>query len=246
MIFEKLEYPFGSKYCNYYLKKNGKLNYSPFYKFSVLWCLLNDKIYFHTLNYNDIFSVKNNDKIIKILLILLYLKNKKFKYIQYNKDNITLLKSNNINKLLFCNYLSKLYENDNNINYLFAIYRTMLSKDIKNKNILVRIFYQNFINSSKLKDLKIDLSKIANYHELYLVLKKKKIVDYYYKKIAQEMIIFYKKIYFFINNIENKKYNNFKDIDVFKLVNKYIKNKSDNKYIKDNLIKLSKKYHIKI
>jgi hypothetical protein len=258
VIFKKINYPFGIKYCNYFLKKNGKLNYyDKFYRFNSLWCLINDKICFDDISYINIFNYKNNDKIISILLILLYIQNKNLFYLKNSPNTIILFKKNNYIKIKILKYLLIEYKKTNNLNYLFVYYRILYSKDIKNSSIFTRIFYDHFITKEKLEELKINKNNISNYHELYLILKKKKIVDYYYKKIVPDMIKIYKSRYNIYEDYLNYykkidvikksvKIKKFKDVNIFKLIDKYVKSKSDRKYIKDNLIILSKKYHIKI
>ena len=150
-------------------------------------------------------------------------------------------------------YLQNKYNNTKNLNYLFAYYRNLFSKEIKNSTILTIIFYNYFITKEKLKKLKINISKIANYHELYLVLQKKHVVSQYYNNIAPSMIQNYKtiskycnKILLLNNKIINNHFKDFNKINILKLIDKYGINKTDKKYIKDNLIKLAKKYHLPI
>ena len=248
MIFEKLNFPHELIYCNFYLKKNGKLNYSPLFQYKDLWCLLNDKINYFPINNKELFNMKNNDIIINLLLILLYIKKKytKYKYL-INNDNIVII--NNIDKFKLIEFIYNIHEKNNDINYLFAHHRNYYSKEIKNSTILTRIFYSYYITKKKLKKLKINLNNVANYHELYLILKKKKVVDYYYNVLAPKMIKISKIITDICSKkISNKKYNfkfkDFQKIDILKIINKYAQNKSDKKYIKDNFIKLAKKYNL--
>jgi hypothetical protein len=248
MIFENLNFPHELIYCKFYLKKNGKFNYSPLFKYKDLWCLLKDKINYFAINNKELFNIKNNDKIINILLILLYIKKKYTKY-KYLIKNDTIYIINNIDKYKLIKLMYNVHEKNNDINYLFAHHRNYYSKEIKNSTILTRIFYTYYITKQKLKKLKINLNNIENYHELYLILKKKKVVDYYYNVLAPNMIKYYKIITDNCSKkILNKKYNyNFKDfkkIDILKIINKYAQNKSDKKYIKDNFIKLAKKYNL--
>lgn len=255
MIFDKLKYSFDIKYCKCSFNKNGKLLFIP-NRLSEFWCILKNITYRISINLNEL-NGKNEDDIVNKLLILAYVKNKNIKY--YNKNNIYVLINNNIKNIDTINTVANIsdiyYKKTNNLMYIFLYYRIILSKKITNTDILIYIFYKYYINKKKLKELNINCDNISNYHELYLILKKKKIINYYYNELGKTITNNYKIIY---NNIINskyfhiyknktdKKFKNFKDINIFKIIDKYIKNSFDKKYIKEKLIMLSKKYKIKL
>lgn len=219
-ILSKLEILIKMKNNNFkFLKYNLK---DDIYKKNTLLFFFNDK----TKNAED------------IVLNLLF-----FEYLRINNKLLNYFESDNqiLNKLLIeFIILKKIY------------------KKISNNKILIQIFYQHYIYSNEIKNFLIDnkltLKNFKSYNDLYLFLKKNNFINIFYNIYAKYIIKNYKKIY---NNIvltnkckiykkKMKKYiENYDDINLFKIIDKYINNKFNKKIIKNKFIELLKKYNIK-
>ena len=262
-------------YCNYFLKKNGKIIYIPKFFLQYFICIINKKIFAEIIQFPYIYG-KDEDNLIKHLLLLNYIKlNYNLKYIKlYNdkNDNHIYLYNSDIKgiedviiNLLF--YKDILIKNKNikqyftgNLIKLLTTQFMILKKSTKlsNKDILIRIFYQTYIKSDEINNLLKKYNKninvFSNYNQLYIFLKKYGYVNKFYHIYAPKIInkynIFYKKI---INDKRINQYKikkmkeiiNFKDVDLIKIIDININNKFNKKYIKNKFIELTKKYNIK-
>jgi hypothetical protein len=205
------------------------------------------------------FCKKQNFKYIK-------LNNKKLtKNSLYNNIDIILFNNNvkNIENIITLKYyfLDKMKIKNENNNYYYDLInffikdRITCNKKIKDMEIIIKLFYIIYTNKYIMKKLNLtkDTVNISNYHSLYLLLKKKGIVSYYYNKIVPFILKNYKKV---IKNYDKlplfkkekmkmkNKIKDFKNINIFKLINKNVNNNYDKKYIKNKFIELSKKYNI--
>ena len=254
MNLTKIKNLFKIRKCSYYIDKYGKILYIPNY-FSEMWCLLKSSLYKTDFNFTILNGI-DEDEIVKKLLVFVFLKhNNMIYYKETKKSNTIILLNNNIKNInnidLVSNYLLTLYDKTDNLLYLYAYFRTIYSNKIKNKDILIEIFYKYFINRKGLLNLHINIDNISNYQELLKILKRKKIIDQFYNVYGKYMINMYKDIY---NNIVNnmlfkkhkkihiRKYKSLKDININTIINKYIDNSFNKKYIKSELKRLSKIY----
>jgi hypothetical protein len=266
---KKINYPFNSSFCKYFLKKDGSIIYYPNNRFNNFYCLIQK--YKHTLkiNFPNLYG-KDNDEIVLQLLIYKYLQKKNIKYIKLDKNFILLfdgdiknIEDTILNLFYIDKHLNKNISINDSIIFDFIFHRLLLPNKITNNNIMINIFYEIF-NTDNIKRIKkfkkifnINLLEIPNYHELYLVLKKIGFVKKFYKDIVPNIIKNYKKVYnkLLINANKNnklskfktkylKKIKNFNDIDIIKLVDNNIIKEYNKIYIKNKFIELSKKYKI--
>jgi hypothetical protein len=257
-------------YCDHYLKKNGKIIFIPKIYDRYL-CMINNINLLDFVKFPYLYD-KNEDKILKKLFILYILQKKNFKYIKIdnsiNKDKNYILylfdesKTNIVLEILF---LDNIIKNNKIYNYYYGTMLKslctgfMLNKlmyDKSDKKTLIILFYTLYINliqneiydkyNKKLNDFK-------NYSDLYIFLKKYGYVTKYYDdygiKMIQNYNKFYKKI---VNHPKLKKFKdeyskeikNFKDINLIKIIDKYVNNDFNKEYIKNKFIELTEKYNI--
>lgn len=258
-----LKFNFKNIECDFYLKKNGKIKYYPLNPLSKYLCVLNGKLLFNISNYP--FYTFNDDYVIKSLLILSFIqKNSNLKYINTNKD--TFLYNNNLTENIILDLIfieSKLIKKLTNLNILsfhYLILRFQNSDSIKDKDLMVELFYTSYINLILKDEIKkkynIDISiYFANYNKLYLFLKEKGYVTEFYNKYYEIIINNSKKIYnkyINANNIELNKYKmkkkklikNFNDLNLENYIDNLIGNNLNKNYIKYKFIELKKKYNI--
>ena len=144
-------------YCDYYIKKNGKIKFFP-YMYDRYLCMINniDKVSIVTFPY---LYDKDEDSIAKKIFILYVMQKKDFKYIKINNSlnknknyQIYLFNESNKDIVLELLFLVYIYEKDKEIdNYYFgtklrALSTTfMINKLLYNKSdkeILVLLFYK--------------------------------------------------------------------------------------------------------
>lgn len=258
-------------YCDYYIKKNGKIKFFP-YMYDRYLCMINNIDPISVVMFPYLYD-KDEDALAKKIFILYVMQQRNFKYI---KINDSLNKNNNYQIYLFDEskkdivlellFLVYIYESDKKIdNYYFGTKLRalstifMISKLLykkSDKEILILIFYTSYITIIK-NDIyhkyKKELSDFKNYNDLYIFLKKNGYVDKYYNYYADKMIKnynkFYKKI---INHPElidfkdnyKKKIKDFKKINLVKIIDKYVNNRFNKEYIKNKFIDLVEKYNI--
>ena len=126
------------------------------------------------------------------------------------------------------------------------------------KKILIYIFYGDYIKDEEFqndlfKNHGKKLGDFANTNKLYLFLKKHGYVDNFYNVIAPKIIKNYSK---FMNKIlthpgidefkknTQKKIKKFSDINLLKLVDKYVNDRFNKIYIKNKFTEIIKKYNI--
>jgi hypothetical protein len=129
----------------------------------------------------------------------------------------------------------------------------LVFKHLTSSKIFINIFYSTYLNNIK-EEINIKFNKkltdFSNFNSLYIFLKEKGYVDKFYDFYKPNVIKNYKKIYnqlinnpklipFKKNKLKNIK--NFKDIDLLKLVDKYVNNNFNKIYIKNKFIELSQK-----
>ncbi len=246
------------EYCKHYIKKDGKILYMP-YNINNYLCLIK-KIHYTTKIYLNHFNGSSEDDIVFKLYFLALCTLNNIRY--YKTEDDYILINNNIKSVKTLigqsHYFNKLYDITNYITYKFISYRLLYSNKITNDDIIVKVFYNDYITKDKLiNDFKINLNKIPNYKELYKVLKKKGIIRRFFINDSKNIIENYKYIYNNIINIENyKKYikdfetyinnpKNYKRLtmkEIFKLIDKYVDSKYDIEYIKSKLTILIKQY----
>jgi len=276
MIF--LNNTYDKKFCSFELKKNGFYKYRITYlnEYNSYICLINDKIRFHTNDFNfPILLGIHEDEIIKELLIIKYIQKSNIKYINAKNKfkNILLFKDTIINNEILLNIMSLIYigKNKNKFpekyKYFFGnikkdlCYKFMIKKyftNNTNKNILIELFYNeyiftDFIKNELHKKYNKSLSDFENYNKLYLFLKEKGYVDTYYNYYAPIMVKNCKKLYSKLNDDEDllkykntipKQIKDFKDLDIFEIIDKKVSNNFNKDYIKNKFIELCKKYNI--
>lgn len=252
MIFKRLKIEHGNKYCNYYLNKDGTFNYRPISHISKFYCLMKKIFYYQSINETD-FTGNDEDEIVSKLLVFKNCTQYPIKYFKY-KGDVVLFRSDikNIADILTITILLlAVYGNTNNVNFLYVAYRITMSKKITDNDIFIRIFFTEYANKERLKKLKLNISKIPNFHALYKLLKKKKIVDYYYdvsvpNMLANEKIIY--KIYSESKQFKKLKpriaklFKPFNNKVILKFIDKYVDKSFDKKYIKNKFNELTKKY----
>jgi len=264
---------FKSIVCSYYLDKEGNYLYNPIINSDCnqYYCLIKKLRYSSTMLFPNL-KGKNEDDILKKLYMINKCKKLDFGYIQLGTNEIFIYnkKIRNIYEKCAIYFNAYKYIGFDTILNTYLIYflfiRIFTNKKISNQTLLIQTFYLFFdknylvvkdekvkkLKENLLKKYKIDMSKIQNYHELYLVLKKKKITDIFFKTIAPTILLIYKKTYDELKkkiNIEEeiknikKQSNNFKNINIMKLIDELPKN-YNKKYIKNKFIEMSKKYNI--
>lgn len=260
------------KYCNYYLKKNGKVKYLP-YEFNKYLCITKKIINSDFIRFPYIYS-KNEDEFIKKLLILEYSKKFNLKYFIISKNLIFIfnddIKGNKdyaIN-ILFLKYITNknkdaekfFYGNIKKLLITSFMINKLIKQSISNDKLLINIFFEIFIKEIKyelIEKYNKNMNDFANFNELYLFLKKTGYVDIYYNKYANNMIKNYKKFYKKLISFKeltkfklkkSKEIKNFKDIDLMKIINNiannYAPNKFNKTYIKNKFIEIVEKYNI--
>ena len=258
------------KKCKYYLKKNGKMIYNPFNFYDEYLCLFKgySKYYFKEFPY---LYDKTENEIIKKLLILDIAQKTDIKFINMNTNKLIVKDNklwffydknkNKVIKIIFLLYLCdkyKIYHNmylGNNLKKYTTAF--MINKVqypfITNKENLTMIFFQKYINNINekiIKKYKKSIHDFPNYNELYLFLEKYGYVNIFYEKYAKYITKNYKLLYKILsehgeyNNFKNeyiKNIQNFKDINLLEIIDKYVSNKFNKKYIKSKFMELSKK-----
>jgi hypothetical protein len=258
-------------YCDYYIKKDGKIIFLP-YLYDKYLCIINKFNLINIVTFPYLYD-KDEDSIAKKLFILYILQQQNLKYIKINEPldknknyKIYLFDESKINTVLELTFLVYIYEKDKKIyNYyfgtklkalstVFMINKLMYNKT--DKKILILIFYTFYIDIIRhdiYNKYKKNLNDFKNYNDLYIFLKKEGYVDKYYNYYSSRMINnynnYYKKI---INHDElqdfkdnyKKKIKNLKDINLIKLIDNYVNNKFNKEYIKNKFIDLVEKYNI--
>jgi len=256
------------KKCRYYLKKNGKIIYNPFNFYDDYLCLIKGYAKYYLKKFPYLYN-KNEDEIIKKLLILYILQKNNIKYININDvivkdDKLWFFYEKNKNiviKIIFLQYLCKKYKKYLKLYYGSNLKRYVTSfminklqyPSITTKQNLIMIFFQLYIkdvNKIIIKKYNKSIEDFPNYNELYLFLEKYNYVNIFYDKYAKYIIEHYK-IYYktLLNHIEFndfkteyfKKIQNFKDINLVEIIDKYVSNNFNKKYIKTKFTELTKK-----
>jgi hypothetical protein len=252
--------------CNFFLKKNGKIikkYYYSNYSYNDYLCISNNFKQVGLIQFPKLYG-KNENEIIKKLLILNYVQKRDMKYIEIKK-NI----DSDENKSIYC-------FNDENKDIALTIYffqkykylniSTMIKSltlsyillklvynNLTNSKIFINIFYSTYLNNIKEeinKKFNKKLKDFSNFNNLYIFLKEKGYVDKFYNFYKPKVIKNYKKMYnelinnpklipFKKNKLKNIK--NFRDIDLLELVDKYVNNNFNKIYIKNKFIELSQK-----
>jgi hypothetical protein len=247
--------------CIFFLKKNGKYKYYPtFINNNEILCVINKKQNLGTeTNFPKLIG-RNEDDILKKLIIFYIAQKKDLKYIKIKgTKNIYYFNQDKIDILYFIIYLQKNYYKLYGKNIitdfkLFFLTGKLFYPKMSNTDHLIALFYQyyRFFLSEKYK---INLNDFANYHDSYLYLKKKGYISYYYNKFGPKIIKNYNKLKENITKtddykkfIENNKIKilSFKDLNLLKLIDKYVSNKFNKELIKTNFIKLTKNFTKKI
>lgn len=255
-------------YCKYFLKKNGSILYLPTQKYNQYICLLKKIINITYIQFPDL-TGRDEDNIVDKLLLLEYVQKQNIKYYKINEMSIYIFHNDNekdLMDILFLNHITKIdekmniYFNGNLLKKLtkFFMISKITTKKISDKNILITIFYEFYINSEELKNdllekYNITIQDFPNFNKLYLFLKKYGYVDEYYNTYVPKMLKNYKT--FYKKLISNKKKTNFQlkiakkikkfsDINLLKITNSYVNNKFNKEYIKNKFIELSKKYNL--
>lgn len=255
-------------YCKYFLKKNGSILYLPTQKYNQYICLLKKIINITYIQFPDL-TGRDEDTIINKLLLLAYVQKHNIKYYKINEISIYIFHNDNekdLMDILFLSHITKIdekmnrYFNGNLLKKLTTLFMFLkiTTNKISDRNILIRIFYEYYIHSDKLKDellkkYNITIQDFANFNKLYIFLKKYGYVDTYYNvytpKILKNYKTFYKKL---ISNKKRikfhlkivKKIKKFSDINLLEIADSYLNNKFNKKYIKNKFIELSKKYNL--
>jgi hypothetical protein len=212
---------FNKSYCNYHIKKNGKIKFIPNNNYIYL-CILNKTKYFENVIFPYLYGNNEND-IVKKLFILYILQKKNPKYIEINKINdknykLYLFDISNIHiglEILFLKYQFNLEyitkkKKISEYKYIKFFYGTKirilstyfmiykLTENTSDKKILIQLFYIYYIKLI-IKDLykkhKKILNDFKNYNELYIFLKDKGYVDKYYNYYGPKMINNFNKFY---------------------------------------------------
>lgn len=217
LLIDKYNLKINNFFCKYYLQKNGKMIFLPknHYKY---FCMIND---IGIIDFIDFKYLENIDEeiILKKILILYVLGQKKFKYLKIKnnyksskkiKNNYDYLlfhesKLNIVIKFLFHFYIinndKNMYNfyNSTNIRKLstqFMIYKLMFNKT--NKTTLIKLFYTLYIKlieNEIYKKYNKKYSDFENYKKLYIFLKKKGYVDKFYNNYSNKIIKNYNKYY---------------------------------------------------
>ena len=262
-------FPLKLNNCSYFLKKNGTFIYYPVYINNNYICILNNYLNLD-VSFFPILKGKDENDILNRLLILKFLQNNDVKYYLSKSTHkkpikqIWTFKEKNIE--IFTEYLFYIknikkiingkYDSNNLLAYNYILNKLVYNKLSDNKNF-IQLFYKIYINLIK-KDLfdkyNISYNNFSNYNKLYLFLKKNGYVNYYYKSIMPKIIKLSKKLE---NKFKSDKINydkfkdkkiqlikNYRDIDLFKLINTDLNKKFDKTSIKNKFIELCKKYNI--
>ncbi len=213
---------------NYFLKKNGKLNFNRIkYNQEIAIKAVIKKYYnFEYINFPPNLIKKNtNNKFtfdynLNLLLLYSYFqKNKNLYYVDYlDKNHKYIFLKNNKDYIMKFLYIKKNIYNhkkifksyEYNINngiiklILEYIYLKLLhnTKYISDDEIYIKLFYLYYIKNIQTEIYLLynkNYDDFANYRELYIFLKKKGYVDTFYKKIVPIIKKNYKKI---LNNID--------------------------------------------
>ena len=258
--------------CNYFLKKNGKYIYYPFNIYEDFLCVLNNFKRISIVQFPLLIG-KNEDQIIKKLLILQYAKKGDFKYVKtYNKsselDNywVYIFNEKNIDSYYFFLYLKKIRKEKKIDDYYYGttiktlttifMYLKVISPTSTNNKLFIEIFYYDYLRilSEELYNkYNVIPSDFSNYHDIYLFLKKHGYVDKFYNVYSKIILKDYKKHYNKIINDPNfekfkkkklKNLKNFADLNILDLVDKYVNTKFNKNYIKNKFIEIVQKYNI--
>lgn len=252
--------------CNFFLKKNGKIikeYYYSDYLYNNYLCISNNIKYVGIIQFPKLYG-KNENEIIKKLLILNYIQKKDMKYIQIKKNidddgNSSIYFFNDEHKdlalTIYFFQKSKYLNISTMIKSLTLSYilLKLVYNNLTNTKIFTNIFYSTYLNNIRKEiytKFNKKLSDFSNFNNLYIFLKKKGYVDTFYNVYKPEILKNYKKIYdelinnpklipFKKNKLKNIK--NFRDIDLLELVDKYVNNNFNKIYIKNRFIELSKK-----
>jgi hypothetical protein len=267
---KEIDYPFNLNQCSSCFSKNGNFLFYPFNYYNIFYCILNKIVYSKVIYFPYLYG-KNEDEIVKELLILEYFKKKSvLNFIIYNKK---LQSKNNTQKIIlfnnsvkdiipiisfiyFVSYDKKLFsfiKKKYQFSFLiinFIIIRLKYSNKISNIKIFTEIFFNLFSNKNKskfkeinlfLKKFNINLKEIPNYKELYKILKKIGFVKYYYNTIVPYILKHYKNITKFYFNSNTLK-NKVKNILNNNIINNF-KDIDIFQFIKNNVNnKYNKKY----
>ena len=150
-----LNFYLNKTYCNFYLKKNGKMKYLPLYNYNKYLCITKKIQGAILIHFPDLYS-KNEDEILKKILILDYCKKFNLKYFRTtnNKmylfnDDIKGMKDITIN-ILFLQYITNI--NSNAYNFFY--------KNIE--KLLITSFMINRLHNSD-ADVELHLNPIYGY-----------------------------------------------------------------------------------
>ena len=259
-----------NKNCQFYLKKNGKIIYHPINKNNNYLCILNHNLNMVS-NYFPLLNGKNEIEILQKLIIFKHLQNNDTKYFILKEKNktknilICTFKEENIEKFITLFYYTTNTKKILNYNYLnineclaysYVIKKLLFKKILKDK-IFIKLFYEDYIHLIKHKiynKYKITFNNFSNFNKLYLFLKDKGYVDKYYNGITNKIVKISKKIEkkFLSNNLDYQKFKkrklklikNYKDIDLFELIDNHLNKKFDKTSIKNKFIAICKKYNI--
>lgn len=182
---------------------------------------------------------------------LIFIYNNDIKYYENNILDLFFIIHIDINYTKYIKYINK-----NIINYLtfiFLCYKIQ-HPNLNNNKIFIIMFYSDYIKhfyfTNELMKINKKIGDFPNYHELYLFLKRHGYIDKFYNifipKVLKKYKIFYKKILNepnitdFKDNLR-KKIKNFSDINLLKIIDTYVDDKFNKKYIKNKFIELSKK-----
>jgi hypothetical protein len=258
--------------CSYFLKKNGKVIYYPFEVYDDFLCVLNNFKKISVVQFPLLIG-RDEDQIIKKLLILQYAKKQDFKYVKTNNksselDNylVYIFNQKNIDLYYFFLYFQKITKEKKIYDYYYGtilkklttifMFLKITTKSPNNNKLLIEIFYYDYFRMLY-KELyykyNISLNDFPNYETIYLFLKNHGYVDKFYNVYSKIILKNYEKYY---NNVINdpnfekfkikklKNIKNFNDLNVLELVDKYVNQKFNKNYIKNKFIEIVEKYNI--
>jgi len=255
--------------CNFFLKRNGKVLYTPNIK-NDLYCFTKGYRNLYTLEFNN-FNGINEEYIIDKLLLFEKLKKYNLKYLQINKNTICLYNTNvkNIeNNIIFKLFIDKITNDSEKYKKYFYgsllkrlttyfMFLKLILKNISDQNILTILFYNTYIDevdvTNYLKKTDFDKNSFSNFHQLYMFLKKAGLVDKYYNYYGPKMIKGYLTMYNKFSKSKQfkafkdkklKKVKLFNDIDLLNIVEKNVNKKFNKEFIKNKFIELTKKYNV--
>ena len=258
--------------CNYFLKKNGKIIYYPFSINDDFLCVLNNFKKISLLQFPLLIG-RDEDQIIKKLLILQYSKKKNLKYVKYNnKSNETnnyfvyIFNERNIDLYYFFLYFKKFIKEKKNFDYYYGtiirklttifMFLKIISPTFDNNKLLIEIFYHDYfemLHEELYNKYNVTRNDFSNYETIFLFLKKHGYVDKFYSVYSKIILKNYTKYYNRIINNPNfeikkkkklKNIKNFSDINILNLVDKYVNKKFNKIYIKNKFIEIVQKYNI--